>query len=277
MKLYWKQVFLIPIIIIITACSNFELPDKRLGNHVIFEGESLQGLTESEIRARIERVAKRVNESSRDAKLNEWDWSLAEKEKQGVKINIEKTVDKIFHAKKNETVKSVKEVIKPKITEAQLMKKIVKISSYASIILDKTQERMNNLKIGMEWINNEKVLPGQVFSFNEVLGKRTKSKGYKKAPVIIKTKTGAKKKDDFGGGVCQITSTLYNALKIPGIEILERHPHSKTVGYVPKGEDATVSYGYLDFKFKNARSYPLMVKVQFTKQNLEVSIYENQN
>jgi vancomycin resistance protein YoaR len=126
-------------------------------------------------------------------------------------------------------------------------------------------------------LNNAKVLQGEVFSFNDYLGKRTKEKGYEKAPIIVKTETGAKKADGVGGGICQLSSTLYKAAKEAGLEIIERHSHSKKVGYLPLGEDASVSFGYFDLKFKNNKNIPIMIKVAIDNDKLTVRILGNYN
>jgi vancomycin resistance protein YoaR len=77
----------------------------------------------------------------------------------------------------------------------------------------------------------------------------------------------------YGGGVCQVSSTLYNAVRNTGVEILERHSHSKHVYYVPRHEDAAVSYGYLDFRFKNTNNYSIKIEATADKNYVTISIY----
>src|SRR5699024_8549970 len=96
----------------------------------------------------------------------------------------------------------------------------------------------------------------ETFSFNNVVGKRTKEKGYKKAPVIVKGELA----EDIGGGICQVSSTLFNAVNLQGIEIVERYSHSREVPYVPPGKDATVSWWGPDFVFKNRYSHPVLIR-----------------
>lgn len=114
-------------------------------------------------------------------------------------------------------------------------------------ILDTDPERVNNLKVCAEALNGYEIAPGAVFSFNGAVGERTKEKGYEEARILIGDEAGCA----VGGGVCQISSTLYNAAKNAGMEIVERHNHKNEVHYVEIGNDAAVSYGTLDFKFKN--------------------------
>ncbi|MCL1853510.1 MAG: VanW family protein [Peptococcaceae bacterium] len=115
--------------------------------------------------------------------------------------------------------------------------------------------RSENLRIAAEKINEKVLMPGEIFSYNEVLGKRTIENGYKEANVY----SGGKVVLDVGGGICQISSTLYNAVLLANLEIVERTNHTLPVSYVPPGLDATVAYGIIDFQFKNSRSYPIKI------------------
>lgn len=109
--------------------------------------------------------------------------------------------------------------------------------------------RLNNINITCLSINDTTVKPGDVFSFNSIVGMPSSEKGYMEADVIV----GTKVEKGFGGGNCQVSTTIYNAcLSVPGFEIIERNPHKKKVAYIEEGKDASVSYsGNLDFKFKN--------------------------
>ncbi|MCI8655500.1 MAG: hypothetical protein HFJ48_06525 [Clostridia bacterium] len=107
---------------------------------------------------------------------------------------------------------------------------------------------------------------GEVFSYNDIVGDRTLSAGYKEATIY--TINGIE--SGLGGGVCQVSSTLYNAVLKANLEIIERKNHRYSVPYVPLGCDATVSYGSIDFKFKNSREYP--IKLKSSAQNGIISI-----
>ena len=103
---------------------------------------------------------------------------------------------------------------------------------------------------------------GEIFSFCEIVGKATPEKGYKKAKIF-----DAKGNliDGYGGGNCQVSTTIYNAVKdLSGIEIIERHPHNNTVPYIEEGLDAAVSYGSEDLKFKNNNDYSIIINVSDT-------------
>lgn len=108
--------------------------------------------------------------------------------------------------------------------------------------------RLNNIKITCELLNNYIVHVGETFSFEGSIGPSTEEKGYQEASVIVDDKV----EQDFGGGNCQVSSTLYNAVNsVEGLEVIERHNHGKEVYYVPLGSDAAVSYDSYDFKFIN--------------------------
>lgn len=265
------------IVFFLVGCNKLSLNERQLKNNVYFGDENIRGLKESQVMEKIKKLAIKINEAAKDAKLNEDNWELDQKEMLGIKLNEEKTLEMIFNAKEGDKVKYITEAVIPNITYKCLKENIVEIGTFTTTIFDRKQSRMSNITLAADWLNNEKVSPGQIFSFNAVLGKRTKEKGYKKAPIIIKTEEGTKKSLGFGGGICQISSTLYNAVCTNGVEIIERHPHSKKVAYVPLGQDATVSYNSKDFKFRNSKENPIMIKVILIKHKLTVKILENQN
>ncbi len=131
----------------------------------------------------------------------------------------------------------------------------------ASVPSDKN--RKTNIILSSLEINELILKPGGVFSFNAVVGERTAEKGYKTARAYYLGKVI----DGIGGGICQVSSTLYNAALYAGLEIVERRNHTFTVGYVPKGRDATVSYGDPDFKFRNSTNWPLKILTSVSKSN----------
>lgn len=124
------------------------------------------------------------------------------------------------------------------------------------------KNRAENIKIAASIINETVLLPGEVFSFNDVVGPRTEKRGYKAAHSFL----AGQIVDSIGGGICQVSSTLYNAVLLADFEVLERKNHMFTVGYVPKGMDATVSYGSVDFKFKNSTRWPIKI-LSWVKDN----------
>ena len=141
------------------------------------------------------------------------------------------------------------------------------ISSYATTIKDKSAGRLTNISITCSTLNNTIVHNGETFSFNSVVGKPTAEKGYQEASVIIDHKT----EKGIGGGNCQVSSTLYNAiLGVPSLVVTERHEHGKDVTYVPEGKDAAVSYGSLDLKFRNDLGHD--IRIDATTDNKTITI-----
>lgn len=159
-------------------------------------------------------------------------------------------------------------------TKADKKGKKVVIASYTTKLLDRSNNRINNIDIASEKLNKKLINPGEEFSFNKAVGRRTEAKGYEEAPIIIMTEDGPEKSEGVGGGVCQLSTTLFNAVEEAKLKITERHLHSKKIGYVPKGEDATVVYGKMDFKFINTRENPIEIRVKLTKKSLTVKLFE---
>ena len=129
--------------------------------------------------------------------------------------------------------------------------------------------RTTNLKLAMQKLNRVVVSPGETFSYNKTLGKRTAEAGYKEAGGFA----GGKVVQTLAGGICQISSTLYDAVVYANLDIVERHNHMFLAGYVGAGKDATVVYGTYDFKFKNTRKYPIMIKTSIGSGVAQISIY----
>ena len=117
--------------------------------------------------------------------------------------------------------------------------------------------RTNNLRLACKAIDGTVVLPGQVFSFNETVGERTAAKGYKEALAYV---SGGQTKPELGGGVCQVATSIYYAVLQADLKSVQRSPHMYTVDYVPLGMDATVYWGYLDYKFENTSPYPIKIE-----------------
>ena len=114
-------------------------------------------------------------------------------------------------------------------------------------------------------------MPGESFSFNNTVGESSTEKGYKMAPVIVGTKVELA----FWGGICQVSTTLYNAILRANIPSTERYKHSLPSHYIGLGMDATVAYGLLDYKFKNTNSYPIYIESITQNKNVTFNIYSN--
>ena len=137
-------------------------------------------------------------------------------------------------------------------------------------LLDQGEGRISNIKLAAGEVSGLIIAPGETFSFNEVVGIRSAEKGYEKAPSIVK----GKKEMEYGGGVCQLATTIYQAADQAGLEIIERHNHQKDIGYAEKGSDAAVNYGTLDMKFKNNSDFPIKIAVLVGENTVNAEIYQ---
>ena len=144
-----------------------------------------------------------------------------------------------------------------------------KLGTYSTRYDPTNKNRSNNLEISAEKIDGTIILPGETFSYNQTVGERTIAAGYKEAGAYA----GGRVVQDVGGGICQTSSTLYNAVLYANLEIVERSNHQFLTSYVDAGRDATVSWGSIDFKFKNTRSYPIKIEAKVKNGVCEMSIY----
>ena len=160
------------------------------------------------------------------------------------------------------------QAVLPTVTLDQLQGLFGKIASYTTKTT-KDRDRNTNIAISAEALNGRMVLPGQTLSFNGCTGQRTGEKGYREAGAIA----GGVLVDDTGGGVCQTSSTLFNAVVRADLEIVERSAHSWPSTYVEKGEDATVNWPSLDFVFRNNGQFPVFVVAWYANQEVTVEIY----
>lgn len=143
------------------------------------------------------------------------------------------------------------------------------LSSFQTTYIQSKVNRTTNLKVASNSINGVVIMPGETFSYNKTLGPRTAEAGYKMAGMY----SGGKEVDGLGGGICQISSTLYNIALLANLEIVERHNHQFLPGYVGAGRDATVVYGALDFKFKNNRNYPIKIESSVGNGYVKMKLY----
>lgn len=187
----------------------------------------------------------------------------------GIDFNIE-DAKKILEENK-EQYEIPLQITKPQVTLSNLGSEAFpeKISAYSTRYDGGDKDRSTNLEIACKKIDEKIVLPGETFSYNKTLGARTTKAGYKTAKVY---ENGAVV-DGIGGGICQISSTLYNAVLKANMQTVERRNHQFITSYVPEGRDATVAYGVTDFKFKNTRKYAIKIKATASNGVATISIY----
>ena len=163
------------------------------------------------------------------------------------------------------------EEILPNITSDMLKTVDTKISSFTTNYSSSDYSRSTNIQIATKSINNRLLMPGQSFSFNETVGQRTAERGYQMAPVIVGTKVDS----DFGGGICQVSTTLYNAIIRANISSTERTHHTLPSHYIGPAMDATVDWGNLDYKFTNTLTYPVYIQAYTENKNIYFNVYSN--
>jgi len=159
-------------------------------------------------------------------------------------------------------------VVTPRHTKVELMNNYKLLSSYTTETTS-NKNRNTNIDLSAQAINGTTVMPGETFSFNAATGQRTAEKGYKPAAAIA----GGQSFDEIGGGVCQTSGTLFNAVARADLEIVYRSPHAWPSTYVEKGMDATVNWPNLDFKFKNNKDTPIFIVSYYSDRKVTCEVY----
>ena len=223
----------------------------------------------------IEILCSQINKEPVDATINiEQDNIKVTDEIIGIKINKdtlrETIIDKIEELDFNETSIPIN-IIKPKYTYENLSKINSVLGSYKTKFNLSNYNRSNNIYIATNKTNNILLNNNEEFSFNNIIGQRSEQAGFKEAPVII----NGEMQSGLGGGICQVSSTIYNAVLYSGLEITEARNHSIPSSYIEKGRDATVSYGAVDLKFRNNYQYPILIQNKVINDTIVTTIYGN--
>ncbi|MGE5543585.1 MAG: VanW family protein, partial [Bacillota bacterium] len=186
-------------------------------------------------------------------------------EEYGIEVDVAATYRAVFSAPANTRVHLIKKKVAPLHTAGEL-EGVKRQIGYFHTWFYGSWHRHENIALALKSINNQIVWSGETFSFNEVVGPRTPERGYRPAPVMGGDGIG------YGGGVCQVSTTLYNAVVNAGLEVVERYPHSSRVPYVAPGKDATVVFGAQDLRFKNNTGYPVIIKAGISRGKIAVYI-----
>jgi len=221
----------------------------------------------------IDKIYSQIYKEAKDAYIVEGeDEEIIElhKEENGIDFDISIEEAKQIISEEKETYTIPLKITKPKIAVKDLGDKLFKqtLSKYTTIYDAGNYNRSHNIALAAKTINGTILLPGETFSYNGILGNTNKAKGYKVGTAYV----GGKVVESYGGGICQVSSTLYNSVLYSNLEIVERYNHSYIVNYVPAGRDATVAYGGKDFKFKNTRNYPIKIVASAKNGVVSVSI-----
>ena len=191
-------------------------------------------------------------------------------EVEGIDFDVEKAKEIIASEVKDEYVIELI-ITKPKVTIEDIGTEAFpdRLSTFSTRYDASDKDRTTNLVIACQKLNGKVIMPGETFSYNATLGPRTYAAGYRNGKIY----ENGQVVDGLGGGICQISSTLYNAALMSDMEIVERRNHQFVTSYVSEGRDATVVYGATDFKFKNTRTYPVRLVASAKGGVATVSVY----
>ncbi|MDP4158838.1 MAG: VanW family protein [Bacillota bacterium] len=197
-------------------------------------------------------------------------------EKPGKQVDVDSLITNVKKSSLNQTVSisiPFKEVA-PSITRKELetLKMTDLLGTYTTHFDPNQIGRTQNIKLASKALDGTLIKPQEVFSFNQTVGPRTAESGYQMAIII----EGDKFVPGLGGGVCQVSSTLFNAVQQASLEIVERSHHSLAITYVPQGQDATVAYPSLDFKFKNTSGSYILIRTSIQGGTLTIKILKAQ-
>ena len=221
-------------------------------------------------------IENHVNRDAVDAQVATFDFSTRaftfSQEQQGARLDAEKLYADITQAldRKDYTavIEASVEPLMPKVSRVELMNSFSLVSSYTTNTTSDAN-RNNNINLAAKAVMGTVVMPGETFSFNETTGQRTLEKGYLPAAAIA----GGATVDEVGGGVCQVSSTIFNAAAMADLTIVSRSPHTWPSNYVDKGRDATVNWPNLDFQFRNDKSTPVFIVAWYKQRQCTVEIY----
>lgn len=221
----------------------------------------------------IEQLNKQVRREPADAYINEQGQLI--KEQPGVELNetvFNERLYRFFYQEGPASMDVPLRTVYPRVDSEILSDIRTKlIGYYVTYFNSNNKERSYNIFLAAQKINNQVVFPGETFSFNQSVGERTKAKGYKPAKIIVKGEYS----EGIGGGICQVSSTLFNAVDRAGLKIVKRYSHSRRVPYVPPGRDATVSWYGPDFCFKNEYNQPILIRAKAQHGMMIVFIYSS--
>jgi vancomycin resistance protein YoaR len=236
----------------------------RVKQGVTIENVKVEGLLPGELRGVLEEMTLRHQRLPVEPRMDKETGRIIT-ESEGISVDVEKTLVQILLAAPGQENKLEIVTSLPRYKSQDLIDARNRIASY-STWFQGTSQRHQNISVALNSINNIVIWPREIFSFNEITGPRTAERGYLPAPIILNGGYDV----DYGGGVCQVSSTVYNAVLMAGLPVIERHGHSKPVHYVLEGKDATVDYGYLDLKFQNNQDGPIIVKSSINNSRIYV-------
>jgi vancomycin resistance protein YoaR len=158
---------------------------------------------------------------------------------------------------------------RPRVTAEHLARITATLATFSTGLGASSRNRVGNIAIACRAIDGTVLLPGDLFSYNDVVGPRVPSAGYKRAPVII----NGEMENGLAGGICQVSSTLYNAALLADLNIVTRRRHAFPVSYLPAGRDATVVDGAIDLRFRNSLEHPIAIDAKVVGRRVVLAVY----
>lgn len=218
----------------------------------------------------INKICQQIPEKAENATLDKHNNYAVVDGKAGAIYDKKEAVKKFKQTKEGQQFSVKAKITQPEITKDMLEKNLFKdvLGEYSTSVSG-SSIRKKNVKLSGEKCNGVILLPGEEFSYNKTVGKRTKDAGFGEAAAYVNGETV----DEVGGGICQTSSTLYNAVVLANLNVTERHNHTYISSYVPIGRDATVSWNGPDFKFKNDKKYPIKIVVTYANSRINMKIY----
>ena len=243
---------------------------RNLARPVVATSSNSIGLNKEEIITQLQELSRHIDQPMRLSTITYSEGRLERTYGQsGERLDIDGTWLKLSQEHKSRQVEAVVAEVPAQPGVADIMKIQSILGDYTTYFNSQDAPRTKNVRLAAISLNNRLIPPGQVFSFNDVVGERTEAAGYLPAFVFVDQ---AVVKGD-GGGVCQDSSTLYQAVRQANLTIEEKHAHSLPVSYVLKGQDATVSYGVLDFRFRNDTQGYLLISARTGSNWLRIRLY----
>lgn len=229
---------------------------------------------EEKVKSKLEEISEEINIEMVNASLEFINGKPnVTKEKTGIILDIKESINHFKNSLQEGLLEDDLVVVKvePEVKSEDLKKVYTLLGSYSTKLTDSSAGRVENIKIATERTSGVLLMPGEEFSYNEHTGKRTAENGYKDATVIVKGEAI----QGIGGGVCQVSTTLYNSVLYSGLEIVKVKNHSIPSSYVQKGRDAAVTDTGIDFVFKNNYSQPIYIKNVFANNTIICQVYGN--
>ena len=234
-----------------------------------------QGYDTARLRAVTDDIASELSVPAQDAQIIAFDTDTLEfsyaTEKTGTYVDADQLYQDTLAALQSgggQVVTVNQQIVQPTVSVSDISSRMGLMAS-ARTFVEGDRNRRSNISLALSILNGMRIEPGDLFSFNGTIGERTASAGFKMA--------GAFKDDlvteEYGGGICQVSTTLFNAVAKSDLELISRSPHSRPVSYVDKGKDAAVSWPNQDFRFLNDTEYPVYIVTEYNTETRWITIY----